>query len=65
MKSELIAKVVKHYGSQRALARAMCVTEGAVSHWVKNGAIPSDRAIRIETAMRGRVKAAQLVKLVK
>ena len=60
MRSELIAKVVKHYGSQKALARALCVTEGAVSHWVKAGAIPTGSAVKIERAMRGRVKAIHL-----
>ena len=61
MKQAMIAKVVKHYGSQRALARAMCVTEGAVSHWVKAGAVPPGSAYRIEIAMRGRVKAVNLI----
>ena len=62
MKSEALAKVTKHYGSQKALARAMCVSEPAVSHWFKEGAIPADKAIKIEVAMRGKVKAAALVK---
>ena len=61
MKQAMIAKVIKHYGSQRALARAMCVTEGAVSHWLKAGAIPPGAATRIEIAMRGRVKAVNLI----
>jgi DNA-binding transcriptional regulator YdaS (Cro superfamily) len=39
----------------------MCVTEGAVSHWVKAGAVPPGAAVNIEKAMRGRVKAVDLI----
>jgi len=60
MKHEVITAVLKHYGSQRALARALCVTEGAVSQWVKAGWFPAQQAIRIERAMTT-VKALDLV----
>ena len=62
MKLTPLQTVIKHYGSQRALARAMNVTEGAVSHWVKDGYVPAGSAARIERAMRGRVKTVHLVK---
>jgi DNA-binding transcriptional regulator YdaS (Cro superfamily) len=38
-----IHKLIKRYGSQQALARAFGVTDGAVSQWVKAGAIPAAR----------------------
>ena len=60
MEKEILTKVIKHYGSQRALARALCVTEGAVSQWVKTGWFPAHQAIRIERAMVT-VKAMDLV----
>ena len=54
--------VLKHYGSQRALARAMRVSEAAVSQWIKAGEIPAAKAIRVERAMGGKIKAVDLVK---
>ena len=60
MKKELMISVVKHYGSQRAMARSLCVTEGAVSQWVKAGYFPAAQAIRIEAATNGMVKAVDL-----
>ena len=62
MKNEHLQSVIKHYGSQRALARALCVTEGAVSHWFKDGCFPPAKAIVIEKATNGKVKAVDLVK---
>jgi len=57
-KDQLLA-VVTHYGSQRKLARALCVTEGAVSQWVSAGRFPPAQAIRIERATG--IRAVDLV----
>jgi DNA-binding transcriptional regulator YdaS (Cro superfamily) len=38
-----IQKLLKRYGSQSAMADAFGVTKGAVSQWVKAGAIPAAR----------------------
>jgi DNA-binding transcriptional regulator YdaS (Cro superfamily) len=38
-----IQKLLKRYGSQSAMAEAFGVTKGAVSQWVKAGAIPAAR----------------------
>jgi predicted transcriptional regulator len=38
-----IHKLIKRYGSQQAVALAFGVTKGAVSQWVKAGAIPAAR----------------------
>lgn len=60
MKQEVLQTILKHYGSQRALARSLCVTEGAVSQWIKAGWFPPAQAIRIERAMNGVVKAVDV-----
>lgn len=62
MNSKLLKIIIKHYGSQRKLARALCVTEGAVSHWVRDGYFPPGQAIRIERAMKNSsVRAVDMV----
>ena len=38
-----IQKLLNKYGSQQALAQAFGVTKGAVSQWVKAGAVPAAR----------------------
>jgi len=48
-----IHKLIKQYGSQQALAQAFGVTKGAVSQWVKAGAIPAARAWQLKA---GQVK---------
>lgn len=48
-----IQKLIKRYGSQQAVAEAFGVTKGAVSQWVKAGAIP---AARVWQAKAGLVK---------
>jgi DNA-binding transcriptional regulator YdaS (Cro superfamily) len=43
-----IQKLIKRYGSQQAVAAALGVTKGAVSQWVKAGAIPAARLWQIK-----------------
>lgn len=62
MNKDLMAMIIKHYGSQRNLARALCVTDGAVSQWIKSGWIPAIQAIRIERAIGSKkVRAVEMV----
>ena len=61
-KKELFAFIVKHFGGQRSMARALLVTDGAISQWVSAQAIPPLQAIKIEKMMNGSVKAADLIK---
>ena len=49
-----IQKLIKRYGSQQAVAAAFGVTKGAVSQWVKAGAIPAARVWQLKA---GQVKA--------
>ena len=51
-----IHRLIKRYGSQQALAEAFGVTKGAVSQWVKAGAIPAARAWQFKA---GQVKPPQ------
>ena len=53
-----IQKLIKRYGSQQAVAKAFGVTKGAVSHWVKAGAVP---AARVWQAKAGLVKPPKAV----
>jgi len=47
-RKKLFEAIIKHFGSQRAMARALLVTESAVSQWVASLAIPPKSAIKIE-----------------
>jgi DNA-binding transcriptional regulator YdaS (Cro superfamily) len=63
MKQDTLDFVLKHYRTQRALARSLCVTEGSVSQSIKTGGFPPRQAINIETAMHTPlVKAKDLIK---
>lgn len=43
-----IQKLIRRYGSQQAVAQAFGVSKGAVSHWVKAGAIPPARLWQLQ-----------------
>jgi predicted transcriptional regulator len=51
-----IQKLIKRYGSQQAVAQAFGVTKGAISQWVKAGAIPAARLWQLKA---GQVKPPQ------
>jgi len=46
-----IQKLIKRYGSQQAVAQAFGVTKGAVSQWVKAGAIPAARVWQVQAGL--------------
>jgi DNA-binding transcriptional regulator YdaS (Cro superfamily) len=52
-----INKVIKHFGSQVALAKAISATQPAISNWKKRNKIPALQQLRIEAATGGKVKA--------
>ena len=46
-----IQKLIHRYGSQQAVAKAFGVTKGAVSHWVKAGAVPAARLWQLKAGL--------------
>jgi DNA-binding transcriptional regulator YdaS (Cro superfamily) len=56
-------KIIEWFGSQRALAAALGVTDGAVSQWVADGQLPPYRALQIERLTNGELKAVDYVSL--
>ena len=56
----MIKKIILHFGSIAATARALGVSPAAVSQWVANGRIPPQRAIEVEQLSRGKFKAVDI-----
>ena len=50
------------FGSQKALASALGVTESAVSQWFKKGAVPLPRAVEIVRITSGKIKLKDISK---
>lgn len=48
--------LIRMFGSQRALASALGVTESAVSQWFKKGCVPLPRAVEIVRITSGKIK---------
>ena len=51
-----VNKVIKHYGSQAALAAACQVDRQVVWNWVNRGAIPAARQLQIAELTLGKFK---------
>jgi hypothetical protein len=50
------AQVIEYFGTQVAVARALHMTQGAISPWQHSG-IPSIRQIQIQTITGGKLLA--------
>lgn len=48
---------LNHFGSQRAIARALGISDPSVSLWFKNDRIPELSQLRLEEATQGVLKA--------
>lgn len=48
---------IHHFGNQRAIARALDISEPSVSLWFKNDRIPELSQLRLEEVTRGALKA--------
>ena len=56
-----IDTVIKHFGSQLALAQALGIGQPTVSMWRARGSIPQLQQMRIEALTRGKIKAQPLL----
>lgn len=53
--------LLKAFGSQKAIADALGITESAVSQWFKAGKVPPVRALEIVRLTKGAVKLKEIV----
>lgn len=53
MSKLIVEKLIEHFGSQRALGVALCITQPAISHWRRTGKIPFRWLVRIEDITNG------------
>ncbi len=58
----MLDKLIKYYGSRKALYEALCVTRQALSQYEAQGYLPAARAIDIEQKTKGKFKAKDLIK---
>lgn len=52
-----IKAVIRHFGTQAKLAKAISTTQPAISNWKKRKRIPALQQLRIEAATGGKFKA--------
>lgn len=52
-----IDNVIKHFGSQVAVAHAIGVTQPTISNWKSRGSIPKLQQLRIEHITGGKLRA--------
>ena len=57
---EALERLRMYYGSQRALADVLGVSEVSVSKWMKKGMVPPRRALEIELITGGDIRAVEL-----
>lgn len=53
-----IEQVIKHFGSQCAVAEALGVQQPTISNWKSRGSIPHLQQLRIEHVTKGKLKAS-------
>ena len=58
-KAALMA-AIRYYQSERALARALGVTQPTVQYWKRIGQIPFDQAMRLVVLTQGAISLTQL-----
>lgn len=52
-----IDQVIKHFGSQVAVANALGVQQPTISNWRTRGRIPHLQQLRLEHVTKGKLKA--------
>lgn len=58
----MVNEIVKHFGGVAETARALGVTQPAVSQWLRYNYIPPARAVQIEDMTGGLFKATEIVR---
>lgn len=53
--------LLKAFGSQKAIADSLGITESAVSQWFKAGKVPPARALEIVRLTKGAVKLKEIM----
>jgi DNA-binding transcriptional regulator YdaS (Cro superfamily) len=56
----MLKRILDHFGSAKALAEALNISQSAVSQWQDTG-IPPTRAIEIEAITGGKIKAIEIM----
>jgi hypothetical protein len=60
LRRRAVERAVAHYGGSLEAAAAMGVTQGHVMRWIKQGWMPARRALEVEAATKGKIKASSL-----
>lgn len=58
--TDVIHRVIKFFGSQRAWAESLGAAEPSVHRWVKQGYVPARWVLTIEKITKGKVSRYQL-----
>lgn len=53
--------LLKAFGSQKAIADTLGITESAVSQWFKAGKVPPARALEIVRLTKGAIKLKEII----
>lgn len=53
--------LLKAFGSQKAIADTLGITESAVSQWFKAGRVPPARALEIVRLTKGAIKLKEII----
>lgn len=56
----MIDDIIKWFGNQSNMARALGVNRSAVNHWRRIGAMPPGRAVQVERLSGGRFRAVDI-----